>query len=246
MTDPGADRHSHGVFSLTRMIYTICSAVILYITLLYIVWYLAAARLLPDALSRIDLWDLYPSDVLFVLAMLVVVFSYRPKVELFRWPSSTQPSVGALLSLLLGLGYGLAAFALASSLFWIGDRRIGSVRVLIAHASSPLRVLALVGVLIVPAAISEIVSRGVLLRTIAGYTTTPAAILASASLSGAIYPALGFPAAVVLGLACSVLYSRTRNLLAPIIANIVFVLSGAILSLYHNWMHLGPVDTYLK
>ena len=249
MTITPEEQRLQEVFSLTRMIYSVCGAVIIYIVLVYTGWYLAAAQKLPEALNRLET-SLYSSDVFFILVMPTVILAYRPKSELFRWSfvKSTSPiapaTTGVFPSLVLGLGYGLAAFALASPIFWLGDRHIGAIQMLMARALSPLPVLVLIVLIVGLAVTGEIVSRGIVLRTLVNYASTPAAILGSGALFAAIYPVFSFPVALILGIASGILYFRTRNLLAPIIANAVFTASGGALALYHSWMHRMPADIW--
>lgn len=232
------------MFSLTRMIYSICGASILYIVLVYVFWYLAAHQKLPDALNRLETSS-YSSIVLFLPVMLTVVLFYSPKSELFRWPSTTPASVvGVLRSTALGLAGGLAAFAVASPVFWLGDRHIGAIQMLMARALSQLPILALIALIVGLAVTSEIVCRGIGSRTLANYASTPAAILGSGSLFAAIYPVFSFPVALILGIACAYLYYRSRNLLAPIVANAVFIASGGGLGLYHSMMHRGAIHSF--
>jgi membrane protease YdiL (CAAX protease family) len=234
------------MFSLTRLTYSVSAAVILYVALLYLHLYLARAQKLPDALSHTWVW-FYASDLFFVIATLVVILSYRPKAELFHWPSSAAPLVAGILeSSFLGIGYGLGAFILASPLFWIGDRRVETFRFEIDGALSLSTVLAISLVIVVLAGLTEIVCRGIVLKTLATDVGTSAAIFGSAVLFAAIYPILAFPTAIIVGLASGILYHRTRNLLAPIIATIVFTLSGASLSLYHFWLHPRLVDSFFR
>ena len=159
---------------------------------------------------------------------------YRPKAELFRWPSS-RPPVGVFRSVGLGLAAGIAAFALASPIFWLGgDTQLESIRLLVAHALSPLRVLDLVLLVIALAGGGEVVYRGIVFRTLAQYSSVPAAMLGSCFLFAYIFPVLDFSAAIILGIASAILYDRTRNLLAPITANAAFTVAGGALTLYHD------------
>ena len=194
-----------------------------------------AAQALPWRAYRFDLW-FHATNLIFVLAMLVVTLPYRPKAELFRWPSS-RPLVGVFGSIGLGLAAGVTAFALASPIFWLGeDTQLESVRLLIAHALSPLGVLDLVLLVIALAVGGEVVYRGIVFRTVAEYASLPAAMLGSCFLFAYICPVFSFPAAIILGIASAILYYTTRNLLAPITANAVFTLAGGALTLYHDVM----------
>lgn len=236
MTSTNEEQSSHGIFSLTRMIYAVCGAIILYKLLEFGGWsVLKKTQNIPWGLYRFDLW-FHAINLFFVLAMLAVGLAYRPKSELFHWPSP-RPAFGASRSIGLGLAGGAAALALASPIFWMGDKELESVRSLIAHAFSPLRVIDLVVFIIALAVSSEMVYRGVMFRTLTGYATVPAAILASGLLFAYIYPVLSFSAAVILGIVSGILYHRARNLLAPTIANAVFTVGGGALTLYRGLHH---------
>jgi membrane protease YdiL (CAAX protease family) len=236
MTSTNEEQYSHGPFSMTRMIYAVCGAIILYKLLEFGGWsVLKKAQNIPWGLYRFDLW-FHAINLAFVLAMLAVGLAYRPKAELFRW-SSPRPTVGASRSIGLGLAGGVVALALASPIFWIGDKQLESVRSLIAHAFSPLRVIDLVVFIVALAVSSEMVYRGVMFRTLAGYATVPAAILGSGLLFAYVYPVLSFYAAIILGIASAILYYRTRNLLAPTIANALFTVGGGALTLYRGLHH---------
>jgi membrane protease YdiL (CAAX protease family) len=236
MTRLHNEQNSHSMFFLTRMIYCVCSGVALYKMLeLGAAFLLRGTKELPWGVNRFDLW-FHARSFVFVLAMLVVTLPYRPKAKLFRWPSS-RPIVGVFGSVGLGLAAGIAAFALASPVFWlVGDTQLESVRLLIAHALSPLGVLDLVLIVIALAVGGEVVYQGIVFRTLSEYGNAPAAVLGSSFLFAYICPVLDFPAAIILGIASAVLYYRTRNLLAPITANAVFTVAGGALTLYHALM----------
>jgi membrane protease YdiL (CAAX protease family) len=236
MTSAHEEQNSHSIFSVTRMIYSVCGAIILYKILeLAVAFLLRGAQELPWGAYRFDLW-FHATNFIFVLAMLAVTLPYRPKSELFRW-SSPRPVVGVFRSVGLGLAGGVAAFAVASPIFWLGDTQLESIRLLIAHALSPLGVLDLVFLVIALAVGGEVVFRGVVFRTLAGCSSVPAAVLGSCLLFAYVCPVLSLPTAVILGVVSAILYHRTRNLLAPIIANAVFTVGGGALTLYYGLMH---------
>ncbi len=226
----------HSAFSLTRMIYAVCSAIILYKIVELGGWFLLRrAKSLPWGFSLFGLW-FRATSLLFALTMLAVTLPYHPKSEIFRWSSPTFRPIGLLRSIGMGLAGGVAALALASPLFWLVDKRLEFVPSLIADALSPLRVFELVFFIIVLAVSSEVVYRGVVFRTLADYASTSAAVLGSCLLFASICPVFSFPNAVILGIVSAILYSRTRNLLASITANAVFTVGGGALTLYHGLM----------
>jgi membrane protease YdiL (CAAX protease family) len=236
MTSTTEEEYRQSLFSLTRMIYAVCSAVVLYKVLEFGGWsVLRKVQNIPFGLYRFDLW-FHATNLFCILAMLAVGLPYRPKSELFHW-QSPRPKFGVFRSIWLGLGGGVVALVLASPIFWIGDTRLESVRSLIAHAFSPLRVLDVVVFILALAVTSEMAYRGVVFRTLASCATMPAAILASGMLFAYIYPVLSFPAATILGIASAILYYRTGNLLAPTVSNVVFTAGGGALTLYRGLMH---------
>jgi len=113
---------------------------------------------------------------------------------------------------------------------------LNQIQLLIANALSPLGVLKLVFFTFALAVSSEIVFRGIVFRTCARYASVPAAILASCLLFALIFPALGFIAAIILSVTSSILYYKTRNLLASILANALFTVGGNGITLYHRLM----------
>ncbi len=236
MTSTKEEDSPRSLFSMTRMIYAVCSAIILYKSLEFGGWsVLRKVQNIPFGLYRSDLW-FHAINLFFILAMLVISLPYRPKSELFYWPLR-RPKFDALRSIGLGLAGGMVAFALASPIFWSGDAQLESVRSLIAHAFSPFRVLDVVVFIFALAVTSEMVYRGVVFRTLASYATVPAAILASGLLFAYMYPVLSFPAATILGIASAILYYRTGNLLASTISNAVFTVGGGALTLYRLMHH---------
>jgi membrane protease YdiL (CAAX protease family) len=229
--------YPHSVFSLTRMIYAVCSAIILYKVIEFSGWFLLRrAQSLPWGLSLFGFW-FRATALLFALTMLAVSLLYHPKSELFHWSQPTSRPVGIFRSIGFGLLGGMAAFALASPIFWLVGSRTEFIPSLIANALSPLRVLELVFFVIVLAVSSEVVYRGVVFRTLTDYANTPAAVLGSCMLFAIICPVLSFPSAIILGVASAILYYRTRSLLASITANAIFTVGGGALSLYHGLMH---------
>jgi membrane protease YdiL (CAAX protease family) len=227
----------HTVFSLTRMIYAVCSAIILYKVAEFGGWFLLRrVQSLPWGLPLFGFW-FRASGLLFALTMLAVTLPYHPKSELFRWSQPTSRPVGIFRSIGLGLVGGVAALALASPIFWFVDERLEFIPSLIANALSPLRVIELLFFIIILAISSEVVYRGVVFRTLADYASTPASIFGSCLLFASICPVLNFSSAIILGIASAFLYYRTGNLLASITANAIFTVGGGALTLYHGLMH---------
>ena len=220
------------------MIYAVCGGMILYVLLEYSGQFLLARMSHVPWGYRFDLWY-YVNNLFFVAAMLSVAVAYRFKAEVFHWDGERTPATTSWIkSIALGLLGGAVALVVASPTFWFGwgNRQLESTQLLIADAFSPLAVLNLLFVIFAIAVGSEIVFRGIFLRTLAGYASMPAAVLASCLFFAYIFPVLGSVAGIILGITCSILYYKTKNLLAPIFANALFTVGGSGIALYHRLM----------
>jgi len=228
----------HTQLSLTRMIYAVSGGIILYLLLVYS-WRFLFGRMrdVPWGFSRFDVWY-YVSNLCFVAAMLLVAVAYRFRPELFRWESGAGSlgTTGWIRGIALGLLGGAVALLFASPVFWFGwgQTKFESIQLLIANALSPLGVLNLLFFIFALAVSSEIVFRGIVFRTCACYASVPAAALASCLLFAYIFPVVGFLTAIILSVTSSILYYKTRNLLASILANALFTVGGNGITLYHR------------
>jgi Type II CAAX prenyl endopeptidase Rce1-like len=119
-------------------------------------------------------------------------------------------------------------------IFWLVEKQLGLIPTLIASAFSPLPILELVFFVIAFALGSEIVFRGIVFRTFAAYASIPAAVLGSCLLFALVCPFLGFLSALILGVSCAILFYKTRNLIASVVANALFILAGSGLTVYHG------------
>jgi membrane protease YdiL (CAAX protease family) len=235
----GSDEKSD-LFSLTRMIYAVSGGTLLYLLLEYSGWFFFQRKQVWFFdFSRADLW-FHVANLFFVTAMLCVGIGYGFSKELFRWEPRSEAS-GWVRSISFGLLGGAIALVLASPIFWfgLGRTRLESIQMLIGSALSPLAVFDLLFFIFALAVSSEIVFRGIVLRTIARYAGVPAAALASCLPFAYIFPVLGFAPAIILGVTSSILYDKTRTLLAPILANALFTVGGSGIALYHNLMYSG-------
>jgi membrane protease YdiL (CAAX protease family) len=216
------------LFSLTRMIYAVSGGILLYLLLEYSGWFFfQRKRVSFFDFSRADLW-FHVSNLFFVTAMLCVGICYGFSKELFRWEPRSDGN-GWITSIPFGLLGGAIALVLASPIFWfgLGHARLESIQVLIGSAFSPLALFDLLFFIFALAVSSEIVFRGIVLRTTARYASVPAAALASCLLFAYIFPVLGFVPAIILGVTSSILYYKTRTLLASILANALFTVEEA-------------------
>lgn len=239
-----SDQHPVVAFPLTRMIYCVGVAFVLNEMLAYGSWFLFQKVLYPPfGLSRFDFWR-QCVDLSFLLAVFAASALYNPKFARCMWRTSSEVA-GGFKSIGVGLLGGIAALALASPVFWFAPFIIprpesipsADIETLISRAFSPLCVLELIFFVIALALGSEVLFRGIVLRTLEGCASRWAAILGSTLLFAAIYPVVDPPAAIILGVASAMLYKRTRNLLAPSTANAIFITGGAAIRLYHVMMH---------
>jgi len=236
MTTTREADEQHNLISLTRMIYAFSGGITLYLLLAYSGQFLLAR--LRHVPHWFDLWY-YISSLCFVAAMLSIAVAYRFRTAVFRWDSEPiSASASWMKSISLGLLGGAAALIIASPTFWFswGHRRLEPIQLLIADALSPLRVLNLLFFVFALAVSSEIVFRGIVFRTFARYARIPAAALASCLLFAFFFPVLGFAAAAILSVTSSILYYKTKNLLAPIFANALFTAGGGGIAVYHRFM----------
>lgn len=233
--------HNFETFSLTRTIYVVSAAVLFYQYVgLAISRWMLRAQAFPWGLSHYSRFELayYAVDLLFVLVTIIAAMTYRPRAELIRWPRSAAfDSIATLKAIALGVVGGICGLAVATPLLWFGSRRLDFIRSLIAQALSPQGVLALVLVVVALSVGSELLYRGVLFRTLAGYVSVPAAILGSCIAFGFTNPVFGLAEGIIIGAACAIVYYRTRHLLAAIAANAVFTVGAGGLTLYHSLMH---------
>lgn len=221
------------------MTYALCGALILYGLFGFLAWFLLKkAQAYPLELLRFSRFWLQGANLAFVVAMVAATLPYSPKRQLFSWPADDQkPVAGTQMGLLWGVIGGASALALASPVFWLGHKQLGPITLLVADAMSLVGLLELLLVILALAISSEVVFRGVVFRTLALHASVPAAVVASCFLFVMVCPVFtSYPAAIILGVVAAVLFYRTRNLLASIVANVLFTLGGAAIMLYRGFM----------
>ena len=234
----------HSQSSLTRMIYAFCAGVIVYWLLDYTAQVFFKVRFArPSASPDLYRWSYYLSYYLtsacFFAAMLLVATAYRFKAEDFRCrKDTTEAAAGWVKSIPVGILGGIIALLIVSPTIWYGwdTGRLRSIELLIADALSPVRLIVLLSVVLALAFSSEIVFRGIVFRTLARHTTIPAAALVSCLLFACLFPVLGIIAAILLAATSSILYWMTKGLIAPILANALFITGCSGIALYHRLM----------
>ncbi len=229
------------VFPLTKLIYTTSLAGLVYECLLqWGNWFL----LTPRMRHSLRTWEKvgnygYPAlTLLFLLAMVAVVLAYRPGRLLFAWPPA-DGKVGHRPIKSIGLGAigGLVVSALAAPLVLPGETRAGFLAnaIVDVYGMSPGNVLMFLLLAVGLPVTSEMVFRGIVLRTLAEYASPPAATIASSLLFAYFWPVQSWAVGIILGIVSAVLYYRTRTLTAPIVANAVLtVCSVPLAGLYRS------------
>jgi membrane protease YdiL (CAAX protease family) len=181
----------------------------------------------------------YPAEALFELtAMIVVMFIYRPLASLLRAvPPAPQHGHPLRRDALLGISAGLLVVLAALPIL-----QSDLVRTLVNSLFPTIHPLGLRGVaycllfgLALPAA-TEIVFRGVVLRTLEAYLHPAVAITVAGVASAVLVPMFyNWLVALALGLAAGYLYHRRRRLLGPVIAAITTWALGTSYVLWRIW-----------
>jgi membrane protease YdiL (CAAX protease family) len=177
----------------------------------------------------------YPAVlVVYLVTMIAIAIAYRPVRRTLVWEPRrlVQGRVRrGIRHAAYGIVGGLICCAAAVPVMWgHGGSNVGFLVNTIADAygmsiSSALMVLLLA--LALPLA-SEIVFRGIVLRSLAQFVSMPAAVVASALLFTLWWPVLGWYGSVTLGVVSAVLYVRTRTLTASVVANSVLSVGSAV------------------
>lgn len=221
------------------MIYVVCGAIVLYELFgLLALFLMRKAQEHPSGVLRpFEIWA-HGANLFFVVTMLAATLPYSPKRRLFRWRMGDGTTVtGTFVSAIWGLVGGLAALALAIPFLWLGDKQLRPISLLLMDTLSPIGLLKLAFFVLALAISSEIVFRGIVFRTLKGYASAPAAVFASCLIFATVCPVFSYPNAIILGVVSAILFQRFRNLLAPITANVLFMLGGSAIMLYRGLMH---------
>lgn len=194
----------------------------------------AQSRTVPGGLKHV-----YIATALFVLLeMFVVLWFYRPVVSLLT-DGSAQHGVKHMLlyDVLLGVGTGLLVFLVAMPLLRAGRPRLFVYAIF--PAIHPIQSWSVLWFLLFGAVlpiVTEMVFRGVVLRTLQIYVSPLAAILVSATLFASLWPVFSNSLiAVVLGTMTGVLYQRRHSLIPAIVANCVMSASGMAFVVWQIW-----------
>jgi membrane protease YdiL (CAAX protease family) len=180
---------------------------------------------------------IYSANLLFfLLVMLVVVFIYRPIGAMVKWTPSAEVSGSRhFQNLGYGVAGGLVCCAVAVPIMVLrGGMRVRFFFNIFSDAygmSAGSILMFLMVALALPIA-SELVFRGVILRTLAEYVSIPAAIIASSVLFAYWWPVLDWYEAIIIGLVSAILYCRTRTLTASVIANAILSVGSGVLIVF--------------
>lgn len=185
-------------------------------------------------------WHLvFPQVGLFTLAeMVIVVLFYRPLSSLLRAAPPGKVREDPLRwSVLMGLGTGLLVLLVTLPVLQ-GDRIRTVLNALFPSIPHPgLRgvVYCLLFGLALPVG-TELVFRGIVLRTLVGYVSPAVAIVVAAVASAALAPVFfNWLIGLALGLASGYLYHRRRSLVGPIVADITVWIVGSSYVLWRIW-----------
>ncbi|MGH9533525.1 MAG: lysostaphin resistance A-like protein [Terriglobales bacterium] len=215
--------------NLSRLIYVLSAAGLAYIVASRMLAEHALKMFGSGSVSRAAIFSeyAYPSVLaLFLLAMIAIAVAARVPRE----PAAGHGNLGAARRIGWGLLGGIVCCAAVVPVML--TRGGESTRFLVnavANAYSP-GPLALATILLLAAALplaSEVVFRGIILRTLRGCAGAPAAVVASTVLFAVWWPVLGWYGSAVLGLVSAVLYIRTRGILASVVANSICTVGSA-------------------
>lgn len=174
----------------------------------------------------------YPGVLVVYLAtMIAVALAFRPLREAFVWEPTAR---GHWSRTLRHVGYGiiggLVCCAIAVPFMWGHG---GSNAAFLVQTAADAYGLSLGGTLMILLlalaipVVSEVVFRGIVLRSLARLVSVPAAVVASTLLFALWYPVLGWYGSVALGVISAFLYVRTRTLTASVVANSVLSVGSA-------------------
>jgi membrane protease YdiL (CAAX protease family) len=199
-------------------------------------WYLAPSLgSSPNTFAGKIVSLAYPANSVFIFAeMLVVIWIYRPMKDIFDSPKEKNVNLWTR-DVPIGIGAGMIAFLIAIP--FLGDL---NTRTFFFTIFPDIHVLALRSVLYafllgvaLPLA-GEMVFRGIVLRTLQTYAGATAAILASTLLFVSLWPLFNVVVSLILGITASLLYVWRKNLLSPILADIVVTICAAFYVLWRN------------
>jgi membrane protease YdiL (CAAX protease family) len=185
-------------------------------------------------------WRLvYPAEAVFALAaMIMIVFIYRPLASLLQAaPPTPQDSHALRRDALFGFGAGIVVVLAALPVL-----QGNLVRGVLINLFPTIHPFGLRGVaycllfgLALPAA-TEIVFRGVVLRTLEAYLHPAVAITVAGVASAVFVPMFcNWLVGLALGLVAGYLYHRRRRLLGPVIAAITTWALGTCYVLWGIW-----------
>jgi len=171
--------------------------------------------------------------VFYVIVFMAGIICIRPSTTLFFWNRVPDLKSYSILRLLfIGLIGGAIASVLASALPISGMHKgIGTAGDQIAQIinynhSAMLMIPITILLIIFVAVITELFFRGIVFRSLAEYSTMPAATVVSCLLCSLVWPIYNPTAGIVLGVVSSILFYRTGKILPSVVANAAFTLTG--------------------
>lgn len=223
---------------LDRLIYVISGGAVVYGLAMRLGTAYFIRVLRSENVTKIDIASQYGYSailVIYLLTMIAIAVVYRLLGEEFTWERSAPGGRGGTPKrVVYGAAAGLICCAATVPVIWgHGGSRVHLLVSTVAHAYG-LSIGSILMVLLLGVALpiaSEVVFRGIVLRSFAYFVSVPAAVVASTLLFALWWPVMNWYGSVVLGVISAILYVRTRTLTASVVANSVVSLGSAALIL---------------
>jgi len=225
-------------FTLSKLIYCLAFLIFgVYYASYVLINYLSARNNVGSlvaalAYSRLALYG-FP-----LVGGLIVSLLYLP-IKLVFSPVRARTDVRStrFSGVLYGASVGLLLLVISIPFLLRGDTGATVVAETISHVTS-LNGLAMLFVMIVALPIvMEMTFRGIVFRTLLAHADVPSAVVASSLLFAFIWPTMGRPVGILLGVFSALLYLRTNSLLPSIVANAVLSLLAGMFILYRAFAH---------
>lgn len=228
--------------SLTKLLYIVCATIVIQTSMLNLYGrFITSGTALYKHFAE---WDRLVQDYYSVSIFLTVLITIAAIAFFYQSRGVTSDGQSTVAgkgnnyakNLGLGLGCGMLGFMLSLPLLTRGDptARLGA-RLLsqsLGLSWSAILVL-LIALLVLPVTIEIVVCR-ITFDTLAHHASVPVTIVASSLFFAFLWPIFNSTIATILGAISSLLYHRTRSLIAPIVACIVLTLSGISFALFQS------------
>jgi membrane protease YdiL (CAAX protease family) len=203
--------------------------------------------LLLNVVRRRELTSYWPSLLvrqglliamsLLVTELAVVLYFYRPLRSLFTLPAENSPGRPIRSKFVIGVAGGVCAFLVSIPILLSAGHAHVPVHIiapeLLSYSALPSVILQTGLLLVVVPAISELVFRGIVFRSLLAASSLWPAVIGSSLLFAYVWPVPTTAVAIVLGVASALVFWKTRALVSSIIANATLtILTGAFLVLH--------------